>query len=242
MQRRTIVNCSTLVIIGGFTLALAAYGTPVQRAFRCDDPDILYPVKEATISKVSLFLIAGLLPLLGGQLLAIRTSGHKTWTSFWTSFAQLVIEFAFGPMFIAYSVQVAKLTVGRLRPNFMELCMPRTSGNGTPCPSDHYVTDYTCTRTVGPGEGATLSFFSGHCALAAYAMVYLVLALQRTLNSSNWVAVRVSSQMAAISLAFYVAFTRVSDYWHHGEDVAVGLLLGAILGRHVGFRFPKRET
>lgn len=39
-------------------------------------------------------------------------------------------------------------------------------------------------------------------------------------------AIRIILAFLPVYLGFYISFTRVTDYWHHYEDVTFGILLG----------------
>lgn len=121
-----------------------------------------------------------------------------------------------------------KLGVGRPRPNFVERCWP---GGGAPV-FDATGVPVCSPGAVRPSEGRK-SFPSGHSSWCASGLGYL----------SWWAAgkLRVWSPDVAghpwrlvvaatpISLAVWVGITRLADAWHHVEDVACGLALGAAL-------------
>lgn len=62
-----------------------------------------------------------------------------------------------------------------------------------------------------------------------YAMVYLAvyIHIRWTVSQSSYLfLLRALVQTLAINLAFFVGYTRISDYWHHWSDVLIGLIQG----------------
>jgi len=135
-----------------------------------------------------------------------------------------------------FTTDVCKKTIGRLRPNFMEICQPKPYWNHTCVEHNLYITDYDCPAGKGfLASDVHQSFFSGHSSLTAFAMVYLALVLERRMRGDMLRAIKVLIQCALLILAMFVGYTRVSDYWHHWQDVVVGLTIGtftAVLVHH----------
>lgn len=69
-------------------------------------------------------------------------------------------------------VNIAKYTIGRHRPHFMDVCRPNKGYEN--CANDHkYITDFNC--TTGNDyliQESKLSFYSGHSAFSFYAAWY----------------------------------------------------------------------
>uniref|UniRef100_A0A915DM67 Phosphatidic acid phosphatase type 2/haloperoxidase domain-containing protein n=1 Tax=Ditylenchus dipsaci TaxID=166011 RepID=A0A915DM67_9BILA len=128
-------------------------------------------------------------------------------------------------------VDIAKYTIGRHRPHFMEICKPDPGYFN--CRSDHkYVENFTCTGTDKRLiHEAQLSFYSGHSAFSFYAAWYTTFYLQarlfRPLYSRLVLPVL---QFALFGGAAFVAYSRVSDYKHHWSDVLVGAAMGSAIG------------
>ncbi|CAE1258197.1 PLPP1_2_3 [Acanthosepion pharaonis] len=79
--------------------------------------------------------------------------------------------FVFGAVVTKLLTDVAKYTVGRLRPHFLDVCKPDVSTYNC---SQGYITKFTCTGTNKELiEDARLSFLSGHSSFAMYSMLYL---------------------------------------------------------------------
>ena len=116
-----------------------------------------------------------------------------------------------------------KNAYGRLRPDFLARCRPVGSGASAVC------------SNLGPEvvEGRK-SFPSGHTALSMAGQAYLSLWLGAKLAHAELPAAlalgghlwRLMLAVAPWLFALWVGLSRIEDYWHHWEDVAVGVLLG----------------
>ena len=144
---------------------------------------------------------------------------------------------------------LSKFSIGRLRPHFLTICKP---AYGEVCKDEHnyehfvlgedeeiclgLVNNETTPRML---KEARLSFMSGHSSFSFYCATFLILYLQARLNKfpeSSTSSVNIMQQMLKILrpflqfglaiLAFWIALTRISDYFHHPLDVAMGSLVG----------------
>ncbi|KAL1443391.1 hypothetical protein MTO96_007478 [Rhipicephalus appendiculatus] len=72
---------------------------------------------------------------------------------------------------------------------------------------------------------------SGHSSFSAYTMLYAVLYIHARLpwRNSLAVAARTVVQVALLSLAWYTALSRISDYKHHWSDVLAGAAQGYLV-------------
>lgn len=229
ISTRIITEAIAIVGIYAAAIGLAMFGKPFQRGFFCDDQTIRYPLKmDQTIPFQLLLVITFVVPIFLNFI--IENSGTwKPWTlPFWENFCRKSYVFLFGYPMMWFVTDVCKKTIGRLRPNFMLLCKPEPYWNQTNCLGhDNYITDYTCPGASGFfTSDVHQSFFSGHSSLSAFSFVYLALVLQRRVRGDQLRAIRVFMQAGLLILAMYIGYTRVSDYWHHWQDVVVGLLVG----------------
>lgn len=110
-----------------------------------------------------------------------------------------------------------KAHVGRLRPDFLARCMPV---NGA------------CTGDVLVVEEGRRSFPSGHSAISFSGLAYLTLVLLACVwhtptprAGTLWKAIFVSLPWL---VALWIALTRLSDHWHHWQDVLIGSLIGHV--------------
>lgn len=162
-----------------------------------------------------------------------------------------ILGYAFlGNVACVVATEVSKYTVGRLRPHFLTICDPFDSMNLT-CDGDYgykrfvEITDADCflysngTYSERQLRMARLSFMSGHSSFsffnAAFLVVYIHTRLARFHSNEGHGRILVALkrlrpfiQFGFIILAFWIALTRISDYFHHPGDVIMGALTGLI--------------
>ncbi|KAG8573867.1 hypothetical protein GDO81_008892 [Engystomops pustulosus] len=155
---------------------------PVHRGFFCDDVSIKFPAtRDETVSDTMLIsvgiLITGVTIVLGEchRVSRQRRSDSCPREGYLSSIYRQVLPFLFGSALGQSLTNAAKLSAGRLRPNFLSVCQPV----GLNCTTD-YVEDYTCTGNPSAVTEARKSFYSGHASFAMYSMLYLSLNLQDT--------------------------------------------------------------
>ncbi|KAE9414546.1 hypothetical protein Angca_007669, partial [Angiostrongylus cantonensis] len=183
-NRKTIVLNLFLLygfVIGGVVIP-QLIGT-FHRGFFCDDASIRYPYKADTITNTNLFLYAIFVIILT----VIATEWHFDDTSNSDSSTwQLKVGKTTVPSFIVTSmvcigyaqigavslyviINLTKITVGRLRPHFLDVCKPKD----LVCQKYYrYITNYVCTGDEDLVLEARKSFFSGHSAIAMYSSTF----------------------------------------------------------------------
>ncbi|KAG7491272.1 hypothetical protein MATL_G00001280 [Megalops atlanticus] len=143
-------------------------------------------------------------------------------------------SFLFGCCIGQSVTNMAKLSVGRLRPHFLSVCgVTYASLNCTP---GTYISEVTCIQTDDSMvEEARKSFFSGHASFAMYTMLYLAFYLQARLSWRGARLLRPLLQFLLVLLAVYTGLSRISDYRHHPTDVLTGFLQGGVTAYWVAF-------
>ncbi|XP_053574218.1 phospholipid phosphatase 3 [Bombina bombina] len=238
--RRSLICLDLLclcVVSAPFLICELGLVTPFHRGFFCDDLSIQYPaISEETVSDTLLIsvgiLITGFAIVLGECL---RVSRHRSPLScpregYLSATYRQLLPFLFGSALGQSLTNTAKLSAGRLRPNFLSICKPEflncTIG---------YIEDYTCTGNPKYVEEARKSFYSGHASFSMYSMLYLSFYLQARFTWRGARLLRPLLQFVLILVALYTGLTRISDYRHHPSDVAVGFLQGALVAFCVAF-------
>lgn len=95
----------------------------------------------------------------------------------WLLYHQIVL-FAFGGLASQSLTDIAKYSIGRLRPHFISVCRPKIGGKELKdvCeqqqPNFHYIDVYDCDNNSNLRD-ARLSFMSGHSSFAAYSAVFI---------------------------------------------------------------------
>uniref|UniRef100_A0A8C4QV63 Phospholipid phosphatase 3 n=1 Tax=Eptatretus burgeri TaxID=7764 RepID=A0A8C4QV63_EPTBU len=201
---------------------------PFKRGFYCDDESIRYPYLTDTISD-------GVLSA-GGLLMAILLLGLGECFFFQPCpvcppDGQLLValyrnlgSYLFGAAATLSLTAVAKTTVGRLRPHFLDVCKPDPARLN--CSVGYIIPDLCLGHPKDVNE-ARKSFFSGHASFSLYTMLFLILYLEVRLTWRGARTLRPFVQFMLLLGALYVGLSRVSDYKHHWSDVMVGFIIGA---------------
>merc|ERR1712126_246106 len=149
----------------------------------------------------------------------------------------------------------SKYQIGRLRPHFLTVCEPNidlckdpdtgfnvfVNGNDSECTSLEGLEGEELETQTKILHEARLSFMSGHSSYSFFCAMYLVIFLQLRVHklpetgSSMKNTIRLLFkvvtpyiQFGLLVLAFFIALTRVSDYFHHPLDVLTGSMVGII--------------
>ncbi|KAM7387172.1 hypothetical protein PAMA_009676 [Pampus argenteus] len=244
-KRRMLVGldviCLFVASIPFFACELKAV-TPYRRGFFCGDSSITYPYKETEAIPDSL-LIAGGIAITGltialGECYRVRFRGVYSRAFVRNRYVSCLYKelgsFLFGCCVGQSLTNMAKLSVGRLRPNFLSVCNITYASIG--CTAGSYVPHAVCRqlndRMV---EEARKSFFSGHASFAMYTMLYLAFYLQARLSWRGARLLRPLIQFLLVMIAIYTGLSRISDYRHHPTDVLTGFIQGGLTAYWVAF-------
>ncbi|XP_050023737.2 putative phosphatidate phosphatase isoform X3 [Dermacentor andersoni] len=247
------VHFLCLCAVGVPILVLFLVGKPFKRGFFCDDESLRYPFRDSTVTSPMLYSYGILIPIivmtvLEGMRAMLRV--HETiatskkllykWKvpSSLQVLYMLVGVFLMGAAISQLLTDIAKYTIGRLRPHFFDLCQPVNLK--VLCAKPYtYVENFTCgsNATEHQLKEMRLSFMSGHSSFSAYTMMYTVLYIHARMPWRNSVAMaaRTVVQVALLSLAWYTALSRVSNYKHHWSDVLAGSAEGYLVAIVVVF-------
>ncbi|KAM8887388.1 phospholipid phosphatase 1-like [Spinachia spinachia] len=222
-----------LILVGLPFLILTPQHNPFKRGFFCDDESIQYPLKEDTISYQLLggvMIPFTLTVIVCGECLSVymsRVKHQSLGTRYVACVYKAVGSYVFGAAASQSLTDVAKYSIGRLRPNFLAVCKP--AWNGIDCKAGGYIENFTCTGDKFLVDEARLSFYSGHSSFSMYCMLFLVLYIQARLRSEWSRLLRPTIQFFLTATAVYVGLSRVSNYKHHWSDVLTGLLQGGLV-------------
>uniref|UniRef100_A0A8U7NNC4 Phospholipid phosphatase 1 n=1 Tax=Corvus moneduloides TaxID=1196302 RepID=A0A8U7NNC4_CORMO len=134
--------------------------------------------------------------------------------------------FIFGAAASQSLTDIAKYSIGRLRPHFIAVCQPDWTRINC---SLGYIENFTCHGDKAKISEGRLSFYSGHSSFSMYCMLFLALYLQARMKGDWARLVRPTIQFGLIAASIYVGLSRVSDYKHHWSDVLTGLIQGAVV-------------
>ncbi|XP_034655067.1 putative phosphatidate phosphatase isoform X1 [Drosophila subobscura] len=240
-----------LLCVGFPILLFFLLGDPYKRGFFCDDESLRHPFHDSTVRNWMLYFIGVLIPV--GVILTVEVlisrrkakldNGNATSRRYVVMGHELpnwLIEcykkvgiYGFGAAVSQLTTDIAKYSIGRLRPHFIAVCQPVLADGSTcddPQNANKYIQEFTC-RGLGSSarmlKEMRLSFPSGHSSFTFYAMVYMALYLQARMTWHGSKLLRHLLQFMFIMIAWYTALSRVSDYKHHWSDVLAGALIGS---------------
>ncbi|XP_019215303.1 phospholipid phosphatase 3 isoform X2 [Oreochromis niloticus] len=216
--------------------------SPYRRGFICGDPSITYPYLHREAIPDELLITGGIiitgLTIALGECYRVRFHGVSSKAFVRNLYVSCLYKelgcFLFGCCVGQSLTNMAKLSVGRLRPHFLSVCgITYASLNCTP---GTYIETVTCRQPDHQlEEEARKSFFSGHASFAMYTMLYLAFYLQARLTWRGARLLRPVLQFFLVMLAIYTGLTRISDYRHHPSDVLTGYIQGALTAYWVAF-------
>ncbi|KAM4641207.1 phospholipid phosphatase 3 isoform 1-T1 [Discoglossus pictus] len=213
---------------------------PYRRGFYCDDESIQYPyqsretINDAVLSAVGILI--AILAIIVGEFFRIYYLKERSHSFIQNPYVAALYKqvgcFIFGCAISQSFTDIAKVSIGRLRPHFLAVCKPDyTTIN---C-SDGYIENYTCQGNESKVMEARKSFFSGHASFSMYTMLYLVLYLQSRFTWRGARLLRPLLQFTLLMMAFYTGLSRVSDHKHHPTDVLAGFAQGALVAYCIVF-------
>ncbi|XP_074545961.1 phospholipid phosphatase 1 isoform X2 [Halichoeres trimaculatus] len=234
-----LLDIACLVLVGLPFAILTLRHSPFRRGFYCNDDSIKYPYKEDTISHQLLggvMIPVTIITMIFGECLLVylkRIKSKSSFGSYVASVYKAVGTFLFGAAMSQSLTDIAKYSIGRLRPHFLDVCKPDWTKIN--CSSGAYIEDFTCTGDATMANEGRLSFYSGHSSFSMYCMLFLALYLQARLQADWARLLRPTIQFFLIAATVYTGLSRVSDYKHHWSDVLAGLLQGALMALLVVF-------
>ncbi|XP_048844542.1 phospholipid phosphatase 3-like isoform X2 [Brienomyrus brachyistius] len=229
--------CLFLVMLPSIAVHNAAV-QPYQRGFFCDDESIRYPFKRSTVPSPILLATGLIVPvssIIIGEWYRIHylNQGSMSFVGnpYISALYKQVGVFIFGCAISQSITDIAKVSVGRLRPHFLAVCKLDISTMNC---SSGYITVYDCEDEIKEQE-ARKSFFSGHASFSMYTMLYLAFYLQSRFTWRGARLLRPLLQFTLLMMAFYTGLSRVSDHKHHPTDVLAGFVQGALVAYCIVF-------
>ncbi|CAG0918078.1 unnamed protein product [Notodromas monacha] len=232
---RSAVDFCLVAAVGLGVLLFFVAGQPYERGFFCNDVSIRYPYKDSTISNTLLYIIGLVVPTITivssefarAKLPVLRRSvSRQSMRQFFASCYRFMGIFLYGAATSQFFTDVAKYSIGRLRPHFLSICQPDFDCSKTDDPFK-YIEDYKCQgKDAFRIRESRLSFLSGHASFSFYTMLFSAIYLQYRWPYRTPKIVRHFVQFLLVVLAYYTSLSRVSDYKHHPTDVFAGAVLG----------------
>ncbi|XP_010189634.1 PREDICTED: lipid phosphate phosphohydrolase 3-like, partial [Mesitornis unicolor] len=176
------LGCCLPFFLAGLPFLIIETSTiqPYQRGFYCDDDSIRYPLKTMETINDAVLCAAGILitilAIITGELYRIHYLKEKSHSFIQNPYVAALYKqvgcFVFGCAISQSFTDIAKVSVGRLRPHFLEVC--NLDFSTINCSKGIYIQNYTCRGSDSKVQEARKSFFSGHASFSLYTMLYLV--------------------------------------------------------------------
>lgn len=257
--RRPFVDAFLILAVGIPPAIMIKYATPYQRGFYCSDTSIRYPFIPSTVSSAMLYSIGYGLPvviIIAVELIRIyyfEKQTDKNAIKPCLQYAGVKIPPIVGRVyyFVGYFLlgavtticvtNIGKYTIGRLRPNFIDVCRPDWSKiscdlktfNETSHQYIHYgnqyITDAQCSIKKGHENEVRVSFPSGHTSFSCFAMLSACIYLHCRASAFLDYLLTPAIQVGLMTLALLTALSRVQNNKHHPSDVIFGAILGLTL-------------
>jgi phosphatidate phosphatase len=269
VARGVLELCALVTFIMPMAYIYVFAGTfpPYHRGFFCDDQNLKHPYLPQTVPIVTCVLVWAFISVT----LIILVETLRTWAEKgckpdtpiagsktpWIAF-ELYRHFGYftlGALTCLLFTEMAKYTIGRLRPHFLTICQPDLTE--ALCKDQFLYPKFVTEREEVICKGlkenggnytkkqlneARLSFLSGHSSFSFYCAMFVIVYLQARLTNfpANCTStpvrimyrtlkvLRPFIQFSLIILAFWISLTRISDYFHHPMDVATGALVGIV--------------
>jgi phosphatidate phosphatase len=255
---RILIDIVLLLALSAIYGCLKYLVEPSKTGFHCNDYSINYAYKSSTVNNVWLFVISTIVPIafmLGTEIartlyqIRKRSKSNNSYhigllgsreirlrEQFGNMFMNLVY-FLFGLLATVIVTQIGKVTVGRLRPNFLDVCKPAENPFLSLCQTGRtgrtYLVpevDFECTEpNKKKVSDSRKSFPSGHSSTTFYAMIFLIFYIHRVWIRRGLGLLPQFFQIIFFALAFLVGIIRVLDNKHHPTDVLAGASLGIII-------------
>ncbi|CAG5123560.1 unnamed protein product [Candidula unifasciata] len=238
-SKQFIVDVFIFILVFIPLALLHALGKPAANGFWCHDKSLGYPYRPDTVSMPMLMVLTFGAPFLVMAVIetiraAYRARLFRQFRAEIQSLGKAYGVFLFGMAASCIFTESLKYSVGRLRPNFLDICRPDFDKLNctTDTSSDRFITEYKCTNTQMDEriiQDSQLSFPSGHASMSMFSALFTVFYLQMRLEVKFSLFLRPTLQMALILMAVFCCVTRVTDYKHFISDVIAGCVIGICL-------------
>jgi len=211
-----VLGMLILVMPMAYIYVISSHFPPYQRGFFCDDQNLKHPYVGQTVPIMVAFVIWAVLSIvtiIGVETLRsnaaargivnnklrskkpIHDAPRLSWTS--VELYRHLGYFTLGALTCLLFTEMAKYTVGRLRPHYLTICNPDLSEEN--CKDENGYNKYwiideekDCRTTSENGtvlytpkqlHEARLSFLSGHSSFSFYCATFLIVYLQARLSN-----------------------------------------------------------
>ncbi|XP_072715606.1 phospholipid phosphatase 1-like [Ciconia boyciana] len=170
------VVCVVLAVLPLGVLNLAKI-KPYQRGFFCNDDSIKYLFHDSTITSTVLCTVGFTLPIFSiilGERLSVSYnhlhSNSFVRNNYIATIYKAIGTFIFGAAASQSLTDIAKYSIGRLRPHFLAVCQPDWTQINC---SLGYIENFSCQGDKAKINEGRLLFYSGHSSFSMYCMLFL---------------------------------------------------------------------
>nr|XP_039323157.1 phospholipid phosphatase 2 isoform X1 [Saimiri boliviensis boliviensis] len=155
---------------------LSLVNAPYKRGFYYGDDSIRYPYRPDTITHglmAGVTVTATVILVSAGEAYLVHTDrlySRSDFNNYVAAVYKVLGTFLFGAAVSQSLTDLAKYTIGRLRPNFLAVCDPEWSRVNC---SVYVQLESVCRGKAADVTEARLSFYSGHASFGMYCMVFL---------------------------------------------------------------------
>ncbi|XP_078439026.1 lipid phosphate phosphatase 2-like [Wolffia australiana] len=189
--------------------------------------DLKYPLKDNTVPVWAVGVAAVLLPII--TFIAIYFRRRDVY-----DLHHAILGILFSVLITGAITDTIKISVGRPRPNFFWRCFP----DGKPV-FDSITGNVICHGVKKVINEGHKSFPSGHTSWSFAGLGFFSLYLSgkvRAFDQRGHVA-KLCVVFLPLIVASIIGASRVSDYWHHWQDVFAGAFIGLVVSTFCYLQF-----
>ncbi|KAI6179015.1 AcidPPc domain-containing protein [Aphelenchoides besseyi] len=225
---------------------------PHKSGFYCDDKTIRLPYRSSTVGFWGLIgycIFINFITILAVECCRLYLLNDKheysIYESHRTRFQRLLIRFCiFFTFYLSFEflitilTTVTKLSIGRLRPHFLDVCRPLVT---LPERSPIQLTQHSACTGL---ENIFIDISNYTCTAKHPEFVTELYMQYRLVDQIRCRLVVPVLQICCLGCGLFISYSRIFDYKHHWTDVAVGIFVGVagmlLMCRYIGrfFHYP----
>ena len=250
---KIILNICLLFFLFIIFISIEVYVKPFEEfGFYCTDYSITMKYKSSTIDTYLLILLSTVAPFILILLCELAKTSSSSFIKIKLFNQKLInikqflvniyINYGYyltGLLLTTIVTLIGKKTIGRLRPNFIDVCQPdrnpyNSCVSSSSSSSSMIIIPHVNFKCLNKDnlqlQDSRESFPSGHASTIFYSVIFLILFLNKLFNQRLYGICLLIIECSLFSLAFFISLTRIIDNKHHPTDVCAGALLGTIIG------------
>jgi phosphatidate phosphatase len=225
-----LIDLFSILLMFSIFLMINQLMEPKKREYTCDMSDVSFSDKKSTVPTWAV----GVYGISGGIIIFIIVESiiskifqndlnitvRSKLRMFSINIYHAISLFFFGISCTLVLTEIGKRWIGRLRPNFLEVCKPNISeiicvvetAKGTIYNAISTDGGF-CNGDSSEVEDARLSFPSGHASISSFTMLFIIIYVEARLLSLRARYFKLFIQMAAFIAAFVSTFNKLSIFY-----------------------------